>query len=68
MHRPNNNGFCDPNEPLNAGFQRAAVDGAFKAPGLRNQELLAPYMHNGGFATLAPGRRVLQPRGQLLSD
>jgi hypothetical protein len=28
------------------------VDGAFKAPGLRNQELLAPYMHNGGFATL----------------
>jgi hypothetical protein len=49
---PNQNGLCDPNEPLNAGFQRAAVDGAFKAPGLRNQELLAPYMHNGGFATL----------------
>lgn len=48
----NNNGFCDPNETLNAGFQRDAVDGAFKAPGLRNQELLAPYMHNGGFATL----------------
>jgi cytochrome c peroxidase len=48
----NGNGVCDPNEPLNAGFQRAAVDGAFKAPGLRNQELLAPYMHNGGFATL----------------
>ena len=49
---PNQNGLCDPNEPLNAGFQRAAVDGAFKTPGLRNQELLAPYMHNGGFATL----------------
>jgi cytochrome c peroxidase len=49
---PNSNGLCDPSEPLNAGFQRAAVDGAFKAPGLRNQELLAPYMHNGGFATL----------------
>jgi cytochrome c peroxidase len=48
----NGNGVCDPNEPLNAGFQRDAVDGAFKAPGLRNQELLAPYMHNGGFATL----------------
>jgi cytochrome c peroxidase len=49
---PNNNGVCDPNEPLNAGFKRAAVDGAFKAPQLRNQELLAPYMHNGGFGTL----------------
>jgi cytochrome c peroxidase len=49
---PNGNGLCDPGEPLNAGFQRAAVDGAFKTPGLRNQELLAPYMHNGGFATL----------------
>jgi cytochrome c peroxidase len=49
---PNQNGVCDPNEPLNAGFQRAAVDGAFKTPGLRNQELLGPYMHNGGFATL----------------
>jgi cytochrome c peroxidase len=49
---PNQNGLCDPNEPLNAGFNRAAVDGAFKTPGLRNQELLSPYMHNGGFATL----------------
>jgi cytochrome c peroxidase len=49
---PNHNGFCDPDEPLNDGFRRAAVDGAFKAPGLRNEELLAPYMHNGGFATL----------------
>ena len=49
---PNQNGVCDPNEPLNAGFKRAAVDGAFKTPGLRNQELLGPYMHNGGFATL----------------
>jgi hypothetical protein len=48
----NNNGFCDPNETLNPGFKRAAVDGSFKTPGLRNQELMAPYMHNGGFATL----------------
>jgi cytochrome c peroxidase len=48
----NQNGVCESDEPLNAGFQRAAVDGAFKTPGLRNQELLAPYMHNGGFATL----------------
>src|SRR5262249_33302828 len=49
---PNNNGFCDPNEELEDAFKRAAVDGAFKTPGLRNQELLAPYMHGGGFATL----------------
>jgi hypothetical protein len=31
---------------------RAAVDGAFKTPGIRNQELQGPYMHNGGFKTL----------------
>jgi cytochrome c peroxidase len=31
----------------------AAVDGSFKAPGLRNVELTAPYFHNGGQATLA---------------
>jgi cytochrome c peroxidase len=29
-----------------------AVDGAFKAPGLRNVELTAPYMHTGGLRTL----------------
>lgn len=28
------------------------VDGAFKAPGLRNAELTGPYFHNGGVATL----------------
>ena len=28
-------------------------DGAFKIPTLRNVELTAPYMHNGGMATLA---------------
>ncbi|MEH2397410.1 cytochrome-c peroxidase [Nostoc sp.] len=28
------------------------ADGAFKAPGLRNVELTAPYFHNGGQATL----------------
>jgi hypothetical protein len=48
----NASGVCDPGEPLNAGFRRAAVDGAFKTPQLRNQALFAPYMHNGGFATL----------------
>jgi len=29
-----------------------AVEGAFKAPGLRNVELTAPYFHNGGQLTL----------------
>ena len=28
------------------------ANGAFKAPGLRNVELTAPYFHNGGEATL----------------
>jgi cytochrome c peroxidase len=31
---------------------RTAVDGAFKVPGLRNVELIGPYFHNGGKATL----------------
>jgi cytochrome c peroxidase len=33
--------------------ERVAVDGAHKAPGLRNVELTAPYFHNGHAATLA---------------
>jgi cytochrome c peroxidase len=37
--------------PVNPN-ERVAVDGAFKVPGLRNVELTAPYMHNGGMATL----------------
>jgi hypothetical protein len=32
--------------------ERVAADGAFKTPGLRNVELTAPYMHNGGQGTL----------------
>ena len=32
--------------------QRIAANGAFKAPGLRNVELTAPYFHNGGQLTL----------------
>jgi cytochrome c peroxidase len=32
--------------------ERTLVDGAFKVPGLRNVELTAPYMHNGGKSTL----------------
>ena len=31
---------------------RDAVDGSFKAPGLRNVELTGPYFHTGGYATL----------------
>ncbi len=53
----NANGVCEPTEALNAQFQRAAVDGAFKVPGLRNAELTGPYFHNGGMATL---RQVVQ--------
>jgi hypothetical protein len=44
----------DPNNcqtPPPANF-RAAVNGAFKTPGLRNVELTGPYMHNGSMATL----------------
>lgn len=38
--------------PLINPGERAAVNGAFKTPGLRNVELTAPYMHNGGMSTL----------------
>jgi len=41
----------DPN--LTVGSTETVVaDGAFKAPGLRNIELTAPYFHNGGQLTL----------------
>src|SRR5207245_9661267 len=33
---------------------RAAVNGNFKVPGLRDIELTGPYFHNGGQATLRP--------------
>ncbi len=39
--------FADP--PL---VTRAAVNGAFKTPGLRNVELTGPYFHNGSMVTL----------------
>ncbi|MEH1938879.1 MAG: cytochrome c peroxidase [Nostoc sp.] len=39
------------NPPLNFS-EKVIADGAFKAPGLRNVELTAPYFHNGGQATL----------------
>ncbi len=53
----NLNGVCDAGESIYPAFQRAAVDGAFKTPGLRNVELTGPYFHNGGMATL---RQVVQ--------
>jgi cytochrome c peroxidase len=45
----------DPTQPFGPPLrpdERVAVKGAFKAPGLRNVELTAPYFHNGGQATL----------------
>lgn len=48
----NKSGFCESDEALQPEFQRVAVDGAFKTPGLRNAELTGPYFHNGGVATL----------------
>jgi cytochrome c peroxidase len=45
--------FFDPNLfPALAPGERAAVDGSFKTPGLRNVALTAPYFHNGGQLTL----------------
>lgn len=40
-----------PAAPLNPN-ERAAVNGAFKTPPLRNVELTAPFFHNGGQLTL----------------
>ena len=48
----NADGFCDSGTSIVPEFQRVAVDGAFKTPGLRNSELTGPYFHNGGVATL----------------
>ncbi|KAB8321336.1 cytochrome C peroxidase [Tolypothrix campylonemoides VB511288] len=39
------------NPPLTSN-ENVVAEGAFKAPGLRNVELTAPYFHNGGQATL----------------
>jgi cytochrome c peroxidase len=45
--------FRDPNlNPPVGSTERIAADGAFKTPGLRNVELTAPYLHNGGLLTL----------------
>ena len=49
--RPNESPLLATPQPLQAN-ERVAVDGAFKAPGLRNVELTAPYFHNGGTLTL----------------
>lgn len=54
-------------DPTDECDSRAAVDGAFKVPGLRNVELTAPYFHNGGQSTL---RQVVEfyNRGGDFSD
>jgi cytochrome c peroxidase len=39
-------------DPGRAAIVSTGIDGAFKAPTLRNIALTAPYMHNGIFATL----------------
>jgi len=44
-----------PGQPHDAGrmeIETSSLDGAFKAPTLRNIALTAPYMHNGAFNTL----------------
>ena len=41
----------DPHDVVTAD-RRVAVDGAFKAPTLRNVELTGPYMHNGSMKSL----------------
>lgn len=44
-----------PGQPHDAGrkeVEASSLDGAFKAPTLRNIALTAPYMHNGAFNTL----------------
>ncbi|MFN0243056.1 MAG: cytochrome c peroxidase [Planctomycetota bacterium] len=43
------NGFLQP--PVGPN-ERIAVNGAFKAPSVRNIELTGPFMHNGGLSTL----------------
>ncbi len=48
----NNDGFCGLDEPLLDTFQRVAVDGAMKTPGLRVADLTGPYFHDGSAATL----------------
>lgn len=48
--------LTDPNRPVGqevTATTRLAINGAFKTPGLRNVALTAPYMHNGGAATLS---------------
>ncbi|MCW8327707.1 Ig-like domain-containing protein [Photobacterium sp. SDRW27] len=41
----------NPEDPVDP-YERDAVFGAFKVPGLRNVELTGPYMHNGGMSSL----------------
>ena len=49
-HDLDGDGKCDTKDDMI--LRRVAVDGAFKAPGLRNVGLTGPYFHNGSMATL----------------
>ncbi len=53
---------AEPNLPVGTN-ERVAADGAFKTPGLRNVELTAPYMHNGGLLTLLQEVEFYNPGG-----
>ena len=44
---------------------RLAINGAFKTPGLRNVALTAPYMHNGGAATLSQVINIYHRQGDF---
>ncbi len=47
---------------------RAAVDGTFKVPGLRNVALTGPYFHNGGDSTLEDVVEFYDRRGNYGDD
>ena len=59
----NGNRNCDEREHVQGEFKRAAVDGAFKVPTLRNVEWTGPYFHNGAVATLLQAVRFYNVGG-----
>jgi hypothetical protein len=48
--------------------ERLAINGAFKAPGLRNVALTAPYFHNGGKMTLEQVLDFYQIKGDYFAE
>jgi hypothetical protein len=63
----NANGRCEPTDLIHPEFQRVAVDGAFKTPGLWNVELTGSYFHNGGMATLRQAVQFYNRGGNFCS-